>query len=151
MNYEKLTKWLLAILFVVGVVLSVYGFIVGWPSDEQKWDTSLHFPVDLILWGAYIFAGITILSVVFGVVVIGGLNNPKSLVTLLIAVVAMVAVVGGAWVLAPGTPAIGYISDTPVTDFQLKLTDATLILTYLSCGAAILSLIIGWIVGATRK
>ena len=150
MKYEKLTKWLLALLFVAGVVLSVYGFIVGWPAEEEKWDTSLHFPVDLILWGAYIFAGITILSVVFGVVVIGGMNNPKSLVKLLIAVVAIVAVVGGAWFFAPGTPAIGYLGD-PVSDFSLKLTDATLILTYASCGAAILSLVIGWIVGATRK
>jgi hypothetical protein len=150
MKYEKLTKWLLALLFVAGVVLSVYGFIVGWPAEEEKWDTSLHFPVDLILWGAYIFAGITILSVVFGVVVIGGINNPKSLVKLLIAVVAIVAVVGGAWFFAPGTPAIGYLGD-PVSDFSLKLTDATLILTYASCGAAILSLVIGWIVGATRK
>ena len=150
MKYEKLTKWLLALLFVAGVVLSVYGFIVGWPAEEEKWDTSLHFPVDLILWGAYIFAGITILSVVFGVVVIGGINNPKSLVKLLIAVVAIIAVVGGAWFFAPGTPAIGYLGD-PVSDFSLKLTDATLILTYASCGAAILSLVIGWIVGATRK
>ena len=150
MKYEKLTKWLLALLFVAGVVLSVYGFIVGWPAEEEKWNTSLHFPVDLILWGAYIFAGITILSVVFGVVVIGGINNPKSLVKLLIAVVAIVAVVGGAWFFAPGTPAIGYLGD-PVSDFSLKLTDATLILTYASCGAAILSLVIGWIVGATRK
>ena len=150
MKYEKLTKWLLALLFVAGVVLSVYGFIVGWPAEEEKWDTSLHFPVDLILWGAYIFAGITILSVIFGVVVIGGINNPKSLVKLLIAVVAIVAVVGGAWFFAPGTPAIGYLGD-PVSDFSLKLTDATLILTYASCGAAILSLVIGWIVGATRK
>ena len=150
MKYEKLTKWPLALLFVAGVVLSVYGFIVGWPAEEEKWDTSLHFPVDLILWGAYIFAGITILSVVFGVVVIGGINNPKSLVKLLIAVVAIVAVVGGAWFFAPGTPAIGYLGD-PVSDFSLKLTDATLILTYASCGAAILSLVIGWIVGATRK
>ncbi len=150
MKYEKLTKWLLALLFVAGVVLSVYGFIVGWPAEEEKWDTSLHFPVDLILWGAYIFAGITILSVVFGVVVIGGMNNPKSLVKLLVAVVAIVAVVGGAWFFAPGTPAIGYLGD-PVSDFSLKLTDATLILTYASCGAAILSLVIGWIVGATRK
>ena len=53
MKYEKIIKWVLAILFVVGVALSVYGFIVGWPTDDQKWDTSLHFPVDLILWGAY--------------------------------------------------------------------------------------------------
>ena len=150
MNYEKLTKWLLALLFAVGVVLSVYGFIVGWPAEEQKWDTSLHFPVDLILWGAYIFAGLTILAVAFGVIVIGGMNNPKSLIKLLIAVVAIVALVGGAWVLAPGTYPLNFMGE-PQSDFNLKLTDATLILTYISVGAALFSLVIGWIVGATRK
>ena len=150
MKYEKIIKWVLAILFVVGVVLSVYGFIVGWPSDDQKWDTSLHFPVDLILWGAYAFAGITILAVAFGVIVIGGMNNPKSLIKLLLGLVVIVALVGGAWFLAPGTPAIGYMGD-PVSDFNLKLTDAMLSLTYLLCGASILALVVGWIVGATRK
>ena len=150
MKYEKIIKWVLAILFVVGIALSVYGFIVGWPTDDQKWDTSLHFPVDLILWGAYAFAGITILAVVFGVFVIGGINNPKTLVGLLIGVIVIAAVVGGAWMLAPGTPAIGYMGD-PVSDFNLKLTDTMLSLTYLIFGAAIVSLIVGWVVGATRK
>ena len=150
MKYEKIIKWVLAILFVVGVALSVYGFIVGWPTDDQKWDTSLHFPVDLILWGAYAFAGITILAVVFGVFVIGGINNPKTLIGLLVGVIVIAAVVGGAWMLAPGTPAIGYMGD-PVSDFNLKLTDTMLSLTYLIFGAAIVSLIVGWVVGATRK
>ena len=150
MKYEKIIKWVLAVLFVVGIVLSVYGFIVGWPTDDQKWDTSLHFPVDLILWGAYAFAGITILAVIFGVFVIGGINNPKTLVGLLIGVIVIAAVVGGAWMLAPGTPAIGYMGD-PVSDFNLKLTDTMLSLTYLIFGAAIVSLIVGWVVGATRK
>ena len=150
MKYEKIIKWVLAVLFVVGIVLSIYGFIVGWPTDDQKWDTSLHFPVDLILWGAYAFAGITILAVIFGVFVIGGINNPKTLVGLLIGVIVIAAVVGGAWMLAPGTPAIGYMGD-PVSDFNLKLTDTMLSLTYLIFGAAIVSLIVGWVVGATRK
>ena len=150
MKYEKIIKWVLAALFVVGIVFSVYGFIVGWPTDDQKWDTSLHFPVDLILWGAYAFAGITILAVVFGVFVIGGINNPKTLVGLLIGVIVIAAVVGGAWMLAPGTPAIGYMGE-PVSDFNLKLTDTMLSLTYLIFGAAIVSLIVGWVVGATRK
>ena len=150
MKYEKLIKWVLALLFVVGIAVSLYGFIAGWPTDDQKWDTSLHFPVDLILWGAYAFAGITILAVAIGVFVIGGINNPKTLIGLLIGVVVIAAVVGGAWMLAPGTPAIGYMGD-PVTDFDLKLTDTMLSLTYLVFGAAIVSLIVGWVVGATRK
>ena len=93
MNYEKILKWSLVGLLLVGVFFSIFGFITGWPTDEQKWDESLHFPVDLILWGGYIFAGITLLAVVFGVVVVGGMNDPKSLLKLGIGVVAAVVIV----------------------------------------------------------
>ena len=143
MKYEKIIKWILLALFIVGAVLSFYGFAVGFESDGNA-------PVDNILYCAYAFAAITILAVLFGVVVIGGMNNPKSLLKLLLGIVAIVAVVAVAYVLAPGTPAVGYLGD-PVSDGTLKLVDTVLNLTYLLFGAAILSLIVGWIVGATRK
>ena len=143
MKYEKILKWILAVLFVVGVVFSFYGFGVGFESNGNA-------PVDNILYCAYAFAGVTILAVLFGVVVIGGMNNPKNLLKLLAGLVVIVAVVAVAYVLAPGTPAVGYLGN-PVSDGTLKLTDTVLNLTYLLFGAAILSLIVGWIVGATRK
>ena len=143
MKYEKILKWILAVLFVVGVVFSFYGFGVGFESNGNA-------PVDNILYCAYAFAGVTVLAVLFGVVVIGGMNNPKNLLKLLAGLVVIVAVVAVAYVLAPGTPAVGYLGD-PVSDGTLKLTDTVLNLTYLLFGAAILSLIVGWIVGATRK
>ena len=143
MKYEKIIKWVLAVLFVVGIVFSFYGFAVGFESNGNA-------PVDNILYCAYAFAAITILAVLFGVVVIGGMNNPKSLLKLLLGIVAIVAVVAVAYVLAPGTPAVGYLGD-PVSDGTLKLVDTVLNLTYLLFGAAILSLVVGWIVGATRK
>ena len=34
MTYTKIFKWLLAALFVIGVITSAFGFINGWPSDE---------------------------------------------------------------------------------------------------------------------
>lgn len=34
MTYRKIFKWLLAVLFVFGVITSFYGFVNGWPSDE---------------------------------------------------------------------------------------------------------------------
>ena len=143
MKYEKIIKWVLAVLFVVGIVFSFYGFAVGFESNGNA-------PVDNILYCAYAFAAVTILAVVFGVVVIGGMNNPKSLIKLFLGLVAIVAIVAVAYVLAPGTPAVGYLGD-PVSDGTLKLTDTVLNLTYLLFGAAILSLVVGWIVGATRK
>jgi len=143
MKYEKIIKWVLAVLFVVGIVFSFYGFAVGFESNGNA-------PVDNMLYCAYAFAAVTILAVLFGVVVIGGINNPKSLLKLLLGIIAIAAVVAIAYVLAPGTPAVGYLGD-PVSDGTLKLVDTVLNLTYLLFGAALLSLVIGWIVGATRK
>ena len=143
MKYDKIIKWLLAILFVVGIVFSFYGFAVGFETNGNA-------PVDNILYCAYAFAAIAILAVVIGVVVIGGINNPKSLLKLVLGLVALAAVVAVAYVLAPGTPAVGYIGPE-VPAGTLKLTDTILNLTYLLFGASILSLVIGWVVGATRK
>ena len=143
MKYEKIIKWVLAVLFVVGIVFSFYGFIVGFESNGNA-------PVDNILYCAYAFAAVTLLAVLFGVVVIGGMNNPKSLLKLLLGIVAIAVVVAVAYVLAPGTPAVGYLGD-PVSDGTLKLVDTVLNLTYLLFGGAILALVVGWVVGATRK
>ena len=86
MKYAKIIKWILAVLFVVGIVFSFYGFLVGFESNGNA-------PVDNMLYCAYAFALITVAAVVFGVVVIGGINNPKSLLKLLAGLVAIVAVV----------------------------------------------------------
>ena len=143
MKYAKIIKWILAVLFVVGIVFSFYGFLVGFESNGNA-------PVDNMLYCAYAFALITIAAVVFGVVVIGGMNNPKSLLKLLAGLVAIAAVVAVAYVLAPGTPAVGYLGE-PVSDGTLKLTDTMLNLTYFLFGGALLALVAGWVIGATRK
>ena len=143
MKYEKIVKWVLAALFAVGVVFSFYGFVVGFETNGNA-------PVDNMLYCAYAFALTTILAVVFGVVVIGGINNPKSLLKLLLGLVAGGAIVAVAYVLAPGTPAIGYLGN-PVSDGTLKLVDTVLNLTYFFFGGALLTLVVGWIIGAIRK
>ena len=143
MKYEKIIKWILVALFIVGIVFSVYGFIVGFESNGNA-------PVDNILYCTYAFAGLALLAVVFGVLVIGGINNPKSLLKILLGLVAIAAIVAVAYVLAPGTPAVGYLGE-PVTDGTLKLTDTVLNLTYFTFGLSIVALIIGWVVGAVRK
>ena len=143
MKYEKITKWLLVALFIVGIVFSVYGFIVGFESNGNA-------PVDNILYCAYTFAGLAVLAVVLGVVVIGGINNPQSLLKMFAGLVVIAAIAAVAYVLAPGTPAVGYLGE-PVSDGTLKLTDTVLNLTYFAFGAALLSLVVGWVVSATRK
>ena len=143
MKYDKIIKWVLVALFIVGIVFSVYGFLVGFETNGNA-------PVDNILYCAYAFAAIAMLAVVLGVVVIGGINNPKSLLKLVLGLVAIGAIVAVAYVLAPGTPAVGYLGE-PVSDGTLKLTDTVLNLTYFTFGLSILALVVGWIVGAVRK
>ena len=143
MKYEKIIKWVLVALFVIGVVASFYGFIVGFEQNGNA-------PVDVMLYCAYAFALIAILAVLFGVVVIGGINNPKSLLKLGLGVVVIAVIIGGAYMLAPGTPAVGYLGE-PVSDGTLKLTDTVLNLTYLLFGGALAALVVGWVIGATRK
>ena len=143
MKYDKIIKWVLVALFGVGVVLSFLGFAVGFEKADNA-------PVDVMLYCAYAYALIAILAVAFGVVVIGGINNPKSLLKLGIGLVAIAVIVAGAYMLAPGTPAVGYLGE-PVSDGTLKLTDTILNLTYLLFGGSIVALIAGWIIGATRK
>lgn len=143
MKYDKIIKWVLVALFVVGVVLSFLGFAVGFEKAGNA-------PVDVMLYCAYAYALVAVIAVVFGVVVIGGINDPKSLIKLGIGIVAIAAIVLCAWLLAPGTPAVGYLGE-PVSDGTLKLTDTILNLTYLLFGGSIVALIAGWIIGATRK
>ena len=143
MKYDKIIKWVLVALFIVGIVFSVYGFLVGFETNGNA-------AVDNILYCAYAFAAIALLAVVLGVVVIGGINNPKSLLKLVLGLVAIGAIVAVAYVLAPGTPAVGYLGD-PVSDGTLKLTDTVLNLTYFTFGLSILALVVGWVVGALRK
>ena len=143
MKYEKIIKWLLVALFIVGIVFSVYGFIVGFETNGNA-------PVDNILYCAYAFALIALLAVVLGVVVIGGINSPKSLLKMVLGLVAIAAIVAVAYTLAPGTPAVGYLGE-PVSDGTLKLTDTVLNLTYFTFSLSIVALVIGWIVGAVRK
>ena len=143
MKYDKIIKWFLLALFIVGVVFSFYGFVVGF-------DTNGDAAVDNMLYCAYIYAGIALAAVVLGVVVIGGINSPKTLLKLFAGLVVVAAVIAGAYFLAPGTPAVGYLGE-PVSDMTLKLTDTMLNLTYLLCGGALLSLVVGAIVSATRK
>ena len=143
MKYDKIIKWVLVALFVIGAILSVLGFAIGFDAAGDA-------PVDIMLYCAYAYALVAILAVLFGVVVIGGMNEPKSLIKLGIGIVAIAVIVVLAWLLAPGTPAVGYLGE-PVSEGTLKLTDTILNLTYLLFGGSLAALVAGWIIGAKRK
>ena len=131
------------VLIVVSVVLLVLGFINGFESNGGK-------PVDTLLRWGYVMVGIALFSVIIVGLIISVMNNPKSLLKLLIALVAVAAVCAIAYVLAPGNPAVALTTDQP-SEGILKLTDTILNLTYFAGGLAILSIIVGEIVKAVRN
>lgn len=265
MTYRKIFKWLLAVLFVFGVITSFFGFINGWPSDEvwkndhsqatelpkviaameeagvpvmssseldakkaevaqltaeaktysekttamkaeidaaktkaakakleakykdefneltakvteinaqiseykQAVELNKHkeelaqvqeriaqgdSSVNVILYSTYAMMAIVLIALCVIIFVINGMNNPMSLVKLLIGLAVIVGLVVGAWALAPGT----MIQSETLTPDQisltdLKMTDTVLYLAYLLMGGTFVALITSWIVGAVRK
>ena len=146
MTHNKMNRILrnivLWVLFGAGlVVCGLTAFILQ--SDVE-------LATETILFGAYAFGIISLLAVVFSVVVMGAINDPKSLLKLLGGIAAIAAVVFIAWFLAPGTQPIGYLGD-PVSEGTLKLTDTFLNLTYFLLGGTAVALIANFIIGLTRK
>lgn len=142
-NYNKLFTWLMIVLAVIGFAIVVWGFIGGWETKNA-------LATDAILTFAYIMVGIALLAIVIGVV-IGGINDPKSLVKLGITLVAIAAVCFVVYLIAPGTEAKGLLMEQPGHG-TLKLTDTVLYLAYLLAIAAVVSIAVGEVrVAITNK
>lgn len=136
---NKIIKWITWALMVIGVVLTVLVFAMN--------GSELY--VNLLLYWTYVMVALAIASIVYGLVR-DTLVNPKFLKTLGIVLGGAVVIVGLAVLLAPGTPAVGYVG-APVTDGELKLTDTILNLTYFSVAAAIVSVIVAAVMDNVKK
>ncbi len=132
MGYSKIVKIVLWVLMVIGVAIGVWGFAADF-NDAS---------VDALLrWGyVMVIAGIAI-AILMGLV-IAVINNPKSLVKMLLALVGCAVVVGVAYALASGDELVGYIGTQPDAG-TLKMTDTILNLAYIACGGAIIAIIFG--------
>ena len=107
--------------------------------------------VNTIMAGTYIMMGIALLALFVIIFVVSGFNSPMSLVKIILGLVVIGAIIGGAYALAPGTELVEFHGDVPPTAADLKLTDTVLYLAYLAFGATIAALLTSWIVGAVRK
>ena len=133
-NYSKIFTWLMIVLAVIGFAIVVWGFAAGWKTNNA-------LASDVILSFAYIMVGVAILAIIAGVV-IGGINDPKSLVKLGITLAAIAAVCLVVYLIAPGTPARGLLVEQPSAG-TLKLTDTVLYLAYLLAIAAAVAIVVG--------
>ena len=141
-NYGKIFKWLLVALLIISVALLVWGFVVGFESNGGK-------AVDVLFYWAYFMVGLALAAVILVGLVIGVKNNPKSIIKLLIGVVAIAAVCVVVYLISAGKPAMGMLEQPSAG--TLKLTDTILNLTYLTAGLAVLAIIVGEIVMAVRN
>lgn len=136
---NKIIKWITWALMIVGVVLTVYVFA----------DNGSDLSVNLLIYWTYVMVALAIFAIIYGIVR-DSLVNPKNLVKIGIVIAGAIVIVGLAYLLAPGTPALGYVG-APVSDGALKLTDTILNLTYFSVAAAIIAVIAAAIMDAAKK
>ena len=141
-NYGKLFKWLLVVLLVISVAVLVWGFLVGFESNGGK-------AVDVLFYWAYAMVALALIAVVLVGLIIGFKNNPKSILKLLIGLVAVAAVCFVVYMISPGKPAMGMLEQPSAT--TLRLTDTILNLTYFAGGLAVLAIVFGEIIGALRS
>lgn len=136
---NKIIKWITWALMIVGIVFTVLVFAQSGQGNS----------VDLLLYWGYAMLALAIVAICYGIARDASVN-PKTLVKIGIVLGGLVVVVGIAYVLAPGTPAIGYIG-APVSDAALKMTDTILNLTYFALAAAIIVIVYGVIVDSIKK
>lgn len=121
----------MVLLIVVSVVLLVLGFAAGWKEGN----------VDTLLTWTYIMVGLALAAVIVVGLIIGAMNDPKSLVKLGIGLVVVAAVCFAAYLIAPGAPAMGMLQQPSAA--TLKLTDTILYLTYFAGIVAVLAIVVG--------
>ena len=130
-NYNKLFKWVMVLLILASVGILVWGFAAGWKESN----------VDTLLGWTYIMVGLALAAVIIVGLVIGLINNPKSIVKLGIGLVVVALVCLAAYLIAPGAPAMGMLQQPDAS--TLKLTDTILYLTYFTGILAILAIVVG--------
>ena len=130
-------------LIVVSVVLLVLGFVKGFEANDGR-------GVENLLRWAYVMLGIAVCAAIIVSAIISFINNPKSIIKLLIGLVAVAAVCFVVYLVSKGNPAVGLTVEQPSAS-TLKLTDTILNLTYLVGGVAIASIVIGEVISAIRN
>ncbi len=141
--YTKVVKYISWALLIIGVIICVLGFAIGFEVSNAAF-------VDTLLYFGYIMVAISILAILALLIYNGAVSNPKGLLKSVIVIVAAVVVIGGVYLIAPGNTPVGY-HGVDQTASTLKLTDTILILTYAFVGATIVAIIVSAVINAIRK
>ncbi|MCQ2130221.1 MAG: hypothetical protein MJY94_02380 [Bacteroidales bacterium] len=143
-NYGKIFKIMMVVLLLVSVAILVWGWSVGFESNDGQ-------AVDVLILWAYIMLGLALAGALVVSFLVGLSNDAKGMLKSLgLVVVAAAAVIGLAYALAPGNPAVALTTEQP-SAMTLKLTDTILNLTYFLGGGAIVAIVLGEIVSAIKN
>ena len=140
--YAKIIKGVEWALLAIGVVLAIFGFVYGFVANDG-------LATDILLYCAYALVVVAILAVICLGLYFTIKQNPRGLVKMGIGLVAAAAIVGIAYLLAPGTEAVGTSVQTSAG--MLKFTDTILNVTYFCCGGAVIAILVGVVVNAVRN
>lgn len=140
--YAKIIKIVEWVLLAIGVLLAVFGFAYGFVANDG-------LATDILLYCAYALVAVAILAVICLGLYFTIKQNPKSLIKMGVGLVVAAAIVGVAYLLAPGTEAVG--SAVQASAGMLKFTDTILNITYFCCGAAVVAILVGAVVNAVRN
>jgi len=145
-KYAKIFKIVLWVLLILSVCVLVWGFFTGFEANDGA-------ATNVLLYWAYIVLGIALVSVICVGLYVTATTNPKGLIKIGVAVVAVAALFGICYLLASGAPAVGYSGAKLPTATELKMTDTILNMAYIVGGAAILSIIFGeiWMTIRNKK
>lgn len=134
MKLNKIFKWGMVALILISVAILVWGFVVGFKSNDGA-------AVNVLLSWAYIMVGIAAASWILVGLYVKATTDPKSLIKTGLILVGAAVLCLIAFLLAKGNPAVA--CNTPTTPGELKLTDTILILTGITGAAAIVAIIYG--------
>ena len=137
-KYAKIFKIVLWVLMILSICVLVWGFFTGFEANDGA-------ATNVLLYWAYIVLGIAL-----GLYVTAT-TNPKGLIKIGIAVVGAAVLFGICYLLASGSPAVGYSGAKLPTATELKMTDTILNMAYIVGGAAILSIIVGEVLMTIRN
>lgn len=126
----KYLKYIQYLLFAVSIVLIVVFYATQTGSME---DTIL----DINLFWAYALIGIgAVLALIFPLS--KAFKTKKGIITFLLLIAGAVVVIGGCYLLAPGTP---IELNQEVSDATFKFTDTALYVTYVFVAASVIALL----------
>jgi len=142
-TYAKVVKIIEWVLIAISIAVIGYGIFAGFEANGAK-------AIDLMLYWAYALVVIALIVIIILGVGASAARSKKSAISIVGVLVGAAALVAIAYVLAPGTEALGLVGEQPSAG-TLKLTDTVMNLTYVAVAAAVVSILVSAVVNAIRK